>query len=207
VLRYRGFWSLLCGPFYAHAYTKWRVVLCCASLLLRLASILVSFIEKCAARETVNPFDTKWRAAGGCNIILKRKLFESSEKFEYTERIQNLFSIFVSDRIYIYILINFDIYFWYSQEIIIMPINLKAKLCGFSPQANYTDQATAACRRNCWQLLRIEGVAWSTQRIPTAVISFFYTPELILFHSTSSSVILTRLSGPRSRPTTSQKIW
>jgi hypothetical protein len=35
----------------------------------------------------------------------------------------------------------------------------------FSPQANYTDRATAACR----QLLRIEGLAWLAQRIPMAV--------------------------------------
>jgi hypothetical protein len=39
----------------------------------------------------------------------------------------------------------------------------------FSPQANYTDRATAACRRSQCQLLRIEVVAWSAQRIPTAV--------------------------------------
>jgi hypothetical protein len=32
-------------------------------------------------------------------------------------------------------------------------------------------------------------------------------PELLLFLSSSSSIVLTRLSGPRSRPTTSQKIW
>jgi hypothetical protein len=38
-----------------------------------------------------------------------------------------------------------------------------------SPQANYTDRATAACRRSKCQLLRIEGVAWSAQRIPSAV--------------------------------------
>jgi hypothetical protein len=43
--------------------------------------------------------------------------------------------------------------------------------------------------------LRIEGVAWSAQRIS------------LLFLSSSSSVVLTRLSGPRSRPTTSQKLW
>jgi hypothetical protein len=39
----------------------------------------------------------------------------------------------------------------------------------FSPQVNYTDRATAACRRSWCQLLRIEGVAWSAQQIPTAV--------------------------------------
>jgi hypothetical protein len=38
----------------------------------------------------------------------------------------------------------------------------------FRPQANYTYRATAACRRSA-KLWRIEGVAWSAQRIPTAV--------------------------------------
>jgi hypothetical protein len=32
--------------------------------------------------------------------------------------------------------------------------------------------------------------------------SRIYTPELLLFLPSSSSVVLTRLSGPRSRPTT-----
>jgi hypothetical protein len=32
-------------------------------------------------------------------------------------------------------------------------------------------------------------------------------PEPLLFFSSSSSIVLTRLSGPSSRPTTSQKIW
>jgi hypothetical protein len=39
----------------------------------------------------------------------------------------------------------------------------------FSPQANYTGRATAACRRSQCKLLRIAGVAWSAQRIPTTV--------------------------------------
>jgi hypothetical protein len=38
---------------------------------------------------------------------------------------------------------------------------LKTKLHGLSPRANYTDQATAACRRSDCQLLRIEGATWS----------------------------------------------
>jgi hypothetical protein len=49
------------------------------------------------------------------------------------------------------------------------------------------------------------GVAWSAQRIPRPLI-LFSSPEPLLFHSSSPSIILTRLSGPRSRPTTSQKI-
>jgi hypothetical protein len=39
----------------------------------------------------------------------------------------------------------------------------------FSPQVNYIDRAAAACRRSQYQLLRIEDVAWSAQRIPMAV--------------------------------------
>jgi hypothetical protein len=37
----------------------------------------------------------------------------------------------------------------------------KTKLHGLSPLANYTDRATAACRRNDCQLVRIEGATWS----------------------------------------------
>jgi hypothetical protein len=35
------------------------------------------------------------------------------------------------------------------------------KLHNLSPRANYTDRATAACRRSDCQLLRIEGATWS----------------------------------------------
>jgi hypothetical protein len=35
------------------------------------------------------------------------------------------------------------------------------KLHGLSPRANYTDRATAACRRSDCQLLRIKGAMWS----------------------------------------------
>jgi hypothetical protein len=48
----------------------------------------------------------------------------------------------------------------------------KTKLHGLSPRANYTDQATAACRRSDYQLVRIEGATWSVWRIPPAVFSF-----------------------------------
>jgi hypothetical protein len=34
------------------------------------------------------------------------------------------------------------------------------KLHGLSPRANYTDRATAACRRSDCQLVRIEGATW-----------------------------------------------
>jgi hypothetical protein len=37
----------------------------------------------------------------------------------------------------------------------------KKKLHGLRPRADYTDRATAACRRSDCQLLRIEGATWS----------------------------------------------
>jgi hypothetical protein len=47
------------------------------------------------------------------------------------------------------------------------------KLHSLSPRANYTDRATAACRRSDCQFLRIKGATWSAWRIPTAVFSVF----------------------------------
>jgi hypothetical protein len=40
-------------------------------------------------------------------------------------------------------------------------IKQKNKLHGLSPRANYTDRATAACRRSDCQLLRIKSATWS----------------------------------------------
>jgi hypothetical protein len=37
----------------------------------------------------------------------------------------------------------------------------KKKLHGLSLRANYTDRATAACRRSDCQLVRIDGATWS----------------------------------------------
>jgi hypothetical protein len=76
------------------------------------------------------------------------------------------------------------------------------KLLGLRPRANYIGRATAACR----QLLRIVGVAWSAQWIPRPYYRIS-RPEPLLFLPSSSSIVHTRLSGPRSRPIASQKIW
>jgi len=54
-------------------------------------------------------------------------------------------------------------------------------LRGLSPHANYTDRAAAAGRRSSYQLLRIEGVTWSAQRVPTAVNLCFLDLEPLLF--------------------------
>jgi hypothetical protein len=77
----------------------------------------------------------------------------------------------------------------------------KLKLHGLSPRVNYTDRATAAYQWRDCQRLRIEGATWSAWWIPTAAFLVFET-EAATFLSSSSSVVLTRLSGPRSRHTT-----
>jgi hypothetical protein len=65
----------------------------------------------------------------------------------------------------------------------------KKKLCGRSPQANYTDRATAACRQSYYQTLRIEGVAWAAQRIPTAVNLGFLDRSRYFFIQVDSSIV------------------
>jgi hypothetical protein len=67
-----------------------------------------------------------------------------------------------------------DLYFYIYKYICVclcvyLSKTKKLNSVAFSPQTNYTDRATAACRRSYCQLLRIEGVAWSAQRIPMAV--------------------------------------
>jgi hypothetical protein len=64
--------------------------------------------------------------------------------------------------------------------------SLNNKLRGLGPRANYTDRVTAACQRSHFQLFGIRGVAWSVQRISTAVFSIF-RPVLILFKKNSVS--------------------
>jgi hypothetical protein len=50
---------------------------------------------------------------------------------------------------------------------------LKLKLHGQSARANYTDRATAACRRSDCQLLRIDGATWSAVSDPYGRILSF----------------------------------
>jgi hypothetical protein len=86
-----------------------------------------------------------------------------------------------------------------AKTIITSCMGLLPNSVAFSPQAHYSDRATATCRRSQCQLLRIEGVALSEQRIPRPLIRFSW-PEPLHFHCTSSSIILTRLSGPVPDP-------
>jgi hypothetical protein len=58
-------------------------------------------------------------------------------------------------------------------------------LMAFSPRANYTDRAATACRRSWCQVLRVKDVAWSAQRIRTAVNLYFL--DLTSVMTTSNS--------------------
>jgi hypothetical protein len=60
-------------------------------------------------------------------------------------------------------LINHYIYIIYIKNL---------KLHGPSPRANYTDRATAACRRSDCQLVRIEGATWSALPVPSGRILY-----------------------------------
>src|SRR5215475_12847784 len=80
------------------------------------------------------------------------------------------------------------------------------KLRGLSPRANYTDRQSG--RRRSAKLVPTfadRGVSRGQRNESHGRKSLFSRPEPLLFYSSSSSVDLTRLSGPRSRPTTTQK--
>jgi hypothetical protein len=78
--------------------------------------------------------------------------------------------------------------------------NKQTACVGFSLHANYvcTDRAVASRRSKC-QTSGVDDVAWSAQRIATAVNLDVPRPETIFFHFSSSSIILTRLCGRRCR--------
>jgi hypothetical protein len=75
-----------------------------------------------------------------------------------------------------------------------------------SARVNYTDRATAAfCEVSAnFRAKKLPRGLRDRNLLP---YSRFCRPLPLLFLSSSSSVVLTRLSGLRSRPTASQKIW
>jgi hypothetical protein len=85
----------------------------------------------------------------------------------------------------------------------------KTKLHGLSPHAIYTDRLSD--RRLSAKLvptLADRGVSRGQHNDSPTVVNFRFSRSEPLFPCNISSIIITRLSGPRSRPTTSQKkIW
>jgi hypothetical protein len=89
---------------------------------------------------------------------IRRDKYINQTYYTYTHSAQNL---------------NIFIYFIYWHRHILTITRGGKKLRGLSPRANYTDQATAACRWSDCQLLRLKGARWSAWLIPTAVFSVF----------------------------------
>jgi hypothetical protein len=91
----------------------------------------------------------------------------------------------------------------YFQSLLI--IHITNKLPGQSPLANYTDWATSSCWWSRCQIFLYK-VPRGQRDGSLLPYSRFSRPEPLLFLSSRSSVVLTRPSGPRSRPSTSQKV-
>jgi hypothetical protein len=84
--------------------------------------------------------------------------------------------------------------------------NKKTISMAFSPQANYTDWATATGRLILVATFADRGVSRGQRDwFSWPLISVSWT-EAATLHSSSFSFILKRLSGPPSRPTPAQKI-
>jgi hypothetical protein len=79
--------------------------------------------------------------------------------------------------------------------------HIKTKLHGLSPRPNSTERATAACRQSDCQLFADRGCHVVSVTDPYGRILGFLGRSRY-FLSSSSSVVLTRLSGPCSRSTT-----
>jgi hypothetical protein len=70
-------------------------------------------------------------------------------------------------------------------------VNIK-KLSGLSPRANYTDRATASCRRSWCQLLKVEGCSMVSATDLQGHILGFLDRSHYFFFSSSSSVVEAR---------------
>jgi hypothetical protein len=98
-------------------------------------------------------------------------------------------------------------YFWFL-TILFSKMLQKINSVACSPQANYTDRSTAAGRRILvptsadWRGCRVMSV-----EVSTAVNLGFLDRSRYFFIHVAPHLSSQGLSGPRSRPITSQKIW
>jgi hypothetical protein len=84
---------------------------------------------------------------------------------------------------------------------------LQNKFRDLSQRANYTDRATACLSAKVSANFYGQRVSRGHCNGSPRPYSRVSRPKPLLFHPNSSSIVLTRLSGPRSKPTTSQEIW
>jgi hypothetical protein len=82
----------------------------------------------------------------------------------------------------------------------------KTKFRGLSPRANYTDRAIPLVGE-VMPISADRGVSRGQCNGSPKPFSRLSIPKPLLFILSSSSIVLTRLSGSRSRPNTSQEIW
>jgi hypothetical protein len=72
----------------------------------------------------------------------------------------------------------------------------------FSPQANYTDRATATCWRNLVPIFANRRMSRGQRGgSPTVIKSQFYRPEPLIFFQVAPHLSSQGLSGLRYRPT------
>jgi hypothetical protein len=77
-----------------------------------------------------------------------------------------------------------------------------------SPQANYTDYSTDTCRRNLVSTFVDRGVSRGQRGGSPAVVNLrFLDRSQLHFFQVAPHLLSQGLSGPRSRPTATQKIW
>jgi hypothetical protein len=83
----------------------------------------------------------------------------------------------------------------------------KTDSVALTPQGKYTDSTTAAGRRILKPSFADMGYAMVSTAVPTRPLFSILWNGADTFFQNSSSFIVTRLSGPRSRPATTLKIW
>jgi hypothetical protein len=86
-------------------------------------------------------------------------------------------------------------------------LHLVTNSLSFSPQSKYTDWAPATCQRNLVPTFSERVVSPGQRGGSPMVVNLSLLDRNPTFLSKCSSFIRTRLSGPRSRSTTAQKIW
>jgi hypothetical protein len=76
-----------------------------------------------------------------------------------------------------------------------------------SQQVNYTDWSAATCQRNLVSTFADRVVSHGQRSGSRTVVNPFSRPEPLLFFLVAPHLCSRGVSGPRSRPTATQKIW
>jgi hypothetical protein len=114
-----------------------------------------------------------------CKHCLKLPIYFYNISFFISYQIFSLF--WMSSSTWIIIVLGLSPLYFNSNSPL-SSLVLNSKLHGLSPRTNYTNRATAVCRRSNCQLVRIEGAMWSAWRITPAVYSRFSRQEPLLFY-------------------------